>query len=111
VGVLVLCRDRPGGLDTTEHTEALIFADAILTLLLNERAGAAGQTLPAESLALGPEIHQAAAMVSVQLDCGVDEALVRLRAHAFAREVPLTRVARQVVERRLRFTPDASPQE
>ncbi|MFI0405621.1 GAF and ANTAR domain-containing protein [Actinomadura sp. 3N508] len=107
VGVLVLCRDRPGGLEVAECTRALIFADAILALLLNDRAGAGAQALPAGSLALGPQIHQAAGMVSVQMDCGIDEALVRLRAHAFAHDVPLTQVARQVVERHLRFTPDA----
>ncbi|GAA2615051.1 GAF and ANTAR domain-containing protein [Actinomadura fulvescens] len=111
LGVLVLCRDRPGGLEAGEHTDALIFADAILALLLNEQAGLHGQPLPPEELALGPEIHQAAGMVSVQLDCGIEAALVRLRAHAFAHDVALTEVARRVVERRLRFTPDVSPQE
>jgi hypothetical protein len=110
VGVLVLCRNRPGGLESAEHTDALVFADAVLTLLLNDRAGAGARALPAGSLALGPEIHQAAGMVSVQLDCGVDEALVRLRAYAFAYDVPVTQVAHRVVERRLRFTPDTAPQ-
>ncbi|MFB4296695.1 GAF and ANTAR domain-containing protein [Actinomadura sp. NTSP31] len=110
LGVLVLCRDRPGGLEPGEHTDALIFADVILALLFNDQAGLSGRPLPSEALALGPEIHQAAGMVSVQLDCGIEQALVRLRAHAFAHEVALTEVAREVVERRLRFTPDVSSQ-
>jgi hypothetical protein len=33
-------------------------------------------------------------------------AYLRLRAHAFANDVPLTEVARDVIERRLRFDPD-----
>ncbi|MFB4320610.1 ANTAR domain-containing protein [Actinomadura sp. 21ATH] len=111
VGVLVLCRDRPGPLGPAQRTDALIFADAVWTLLLNDQAGAAGQPLPAGALALGPQIHQAAGMVSVQLDCAIDQALVRLRAHAFAHDVALTEVARQVVERRIRFTPDPTPQD
>ncbi|GAA2157794.1 GAF and ANTAR domain-containing protein [Actinomadura napierensis] len=106
VGALVLGRDRPGVLESGEHTDALLFADAILTLLLNERAGDGGRAVPAQSLALGPEIHQAAGMVSVQLDCDVEEALVRLRAYAFTHDAPLTQVAQRVVHRHLRFTPD-----
>jgi hypothetical protein len=42
-------------------------------------------------------------MVSVQLGVTVDEALVRLRAHAFANNRPLTSVAKDVVDRSLRF--------
>ena len=42
-------------------------------------------------------------MVSVQLDISVADALVRLRAHAFATDRPLTEVAREVVARTLRF--------
>ena len=48
-------------------------------------------------------VHQAAGMVSAQLDVSVAEALIRLRAHAFANDRPLTDVAQDVVARRLRF--------
>jgi len=33
-------------------------------------------------------------------------AYLRLRAYAFAHDKPLTEVAREVIERRLRFDPD-----
>ncbi|WP_433324505.1 GAF and ANTAR domain-containing protein [Spirillospora sp. CA-294931] len=105
-GVLVVGRDRPGALDPAARRDALILADAALTLLLDEQAGRAAEAVPAEWLGLGGAIHQAAGMVSIQLDCTVDQALVRLRAHAFANDMPLTLVARQVVERTLRFAPD-----
>jgi hypothetical protein len=42
-------------------------------------------------------------MVSVQLGIDVGEALVRLRAHAFGHGRLVRDVARDVVERRLRF--------
>ena len=42
-------------------------------------------------------------MIAVQLGVGVDEALVRLRAHAFSHDRHLLDVAHDVIERRLRF--------
>jgi hypothetical protein len=48
-------------------------------------------------------VHQAAGMVSAQLECGVGQALVRLRAFAFGNGRTLTSVAEDVVARRLRF--------
>ncbi|MFC6881588.1 MULTISPECIES: GAF and ANTAR domain-containing protein [Actinomadura] len=113
VGVLVLARARPGPLSDVEQGRAFFFADAALALLLDERArdttvesGADAGVLPVESLALGAQVHQAAGMVSVQLDTDVEEALVRMRAHAFAHDMALSEVARRVVERALRFAPD-----
>lgn len=50
-------------------------------------------------------IHQAAGMMSVQLDVTVEQALVRLRAHAFRTGTPLAEIARRVVGLRLRFDP------
>ncbi|MDQ7810736.1 ANTAR domain-containing protein [Amycolatopsis sp. A133] len=50
------------------------------------------------------QVHQATGMVQVQLRSTTDVALMRLRGHAFTHNVPLTDVARQVVERSLRFT-------
>ena len=42
-------------------------------------------------------------MVSAQLDISVGQALLRLRAYAFARQRPLADVAADVVARILRF--------
>ncbi|MFB4284426.1 MULTISPECIES: GAF and ANTAR domain-containing protein [unclassified Nonomuraea] len=105
VGVLVLCQDRPRMLEEAEQRTARHFADAALLLLLNlVTVNAAGESLPARTLALGPEIHQASGVVAVQADCTVEEALVRLRAYALAADEPLTRVARQVLAHTLRFS-------
>ena len=48
-------------------------------------------------------VHQAAGMVSVQLDVSVGQALIRLRAYAFGNGLPLAHVAEGVVARTLRF--------
>jgi hypothetical protein len=48
-------------------------------------------------------VHQAAGMVAAQLAISVGEALIRLRAYAFANGRGLAEVADDVVRRRLRF--------
>jgi hypothetical protein len=48
-------------------------------------------------------VHQAAGMVMGQLDSSVEEAMVRLRAAAFAEGVSLTELATDVVNGRRRF--------
>ncbi|MBW8480815.1 GAF domain-containing protein [Actinomadura parmotrematis] len=110
VGVLTACRDRPGGLGAAGYRDGLLLADAAVALLLREQEEAAADpAAPADWLALGAEIHQAAGMVSVQLDCTVEDALARLRAHAFANDLTVSRAALLVVERALRFSPDRRP--
>jgi len=105
LGVLVLYRDQPGVLENEELSAALLVADLVTNQVLDLQAGAV-----AESLAWGLEVddnravvHQATGMISAQLDCGIGEALVRLRGHAFAAERPIDEVAADVVTRQLRF--------
>ena len=52
------------------------------------------------------EVHQATGMVLAQLDISAEDALARLRAHAFVEQRLLIDVARDVVSRRLRFSDD-----
>lgn len=52
------------------------------------------------------EVHQAAGMIMVQADLSIMEALARLRARAFLTGRPLAEVARDVLDRRLRFSPE-----
>lgn len=49
------------------------------------------------------EVHQAAGMVMVQLDCSASDALIRLRGEAFASGVPLDALAKLVIQRRIDF--------
>jgi AmiR/NasT family two-component response regulator len=45
-------------------------------------------------------------MVMIQLGVSAQEALLRLRAHAYSQERRLSQVAEDVVRRRLSFGPD-----
>lgn len=106
LGVLDLYRFRPGPLTDDELADALSYADAALALTLDLHAGAEAQPERAADRLLSRRraiIHQASGMVSVQLGVSVAEALVRLRAHAFATDSPLADVAAEVVARALRF--------
>ena len=103
IGVLVLYRDHSGMLSADEMAYGLVLADMATQVLLALQAGAPVDVLH-EVLASEPshwaEVHQATGMVSVQLGVSLDEAFVRLRAHAFAEGLPLRTVAREIVTRR-----------
>ncbi len=105
VGVLDLYRDVEGNLDDGELAEALAFADAATSVLLHLQAKTSpdGATRLVAMVEHRAEVHQATGMVSVQAATGLTEALVLLRAHAYAAERPIADVARDVVIRRLRF--------
>jgi len=51
-------------------------------------------------------VHQATGMILVQLGVSAEIAFARLRAYAYAHDRRLGDVAREVVERRLRFALD-----
>jgi hypothetical protein len=106
IGVLVLYRDRSGALSADELAYSLVLADVATHMVLGLQAGAPAGELH-ELLAREPphwaEIHQATGMVSVQNGVSLDEAFVRLRAHAFVEGLPLRALARGIVTRRLRL--------
>lgn len=52
-----------------------------------------------------PEVHQATGMLSVQLDVDVAQALVRLRAYAFAQGRTASEIASDIVNRRVAADP------
>ena len=109
LGVLDLYRDVPGVLATDELTEALSFADAATSILLHLQAQdaldgtGAGLVRVIEDRA---EVHQATGMVAVHADVSLTQALVLLRARAFAAERPILDLARDVLEGAVRFHSD-----
>lgn len=112
VGVLSLYRAQPGPLTPQQLADALVFADIALQLILDSSAGIIGSAgyRPLDGLSDGQaEVYQATGMMSVQLGVSLEEAFVRLRAHAFAAGLPLGDIAGDVVSRKLRFDPDCGP--
>ena len=108
MGVLLLYRERTGGLSADELAQGLVLAELTTNMVLSLQAGARRDEL--HSLLAGEpphwtEIHEATGMVSVQLGVSLEEAFVRLRAHSFAENLSLRKVASQVVNRRLRLDP------
>ena len=114
--MLGLYRERPGPLTAFQLGDALIFADAAALLLpgaqdqaggdLAAPAGPGGQS--ADLALRRAEIDQATGMLTEQPGAGIGDAFVRLRAYAYARDLRLTDVARDIVARRLRLHPDPS---
>ena len=106
LGVLTVYQAQRGRLGHDQYTNAVVVADVVTHAILALQAGSAPGVLAGALEHLGTdrvEVHQASGMVAARLGVGVGEALVRLRAHAYAEGRPLADVARDVVARRLRL--------
>ena len=109
LGSLGLYRSSPGRLDDDETASAQAYAEAAVVLLLRLQAQTPQGPLPPEldaPLTYRAEVHQATGFLSVQASIGLAEALLLLRAHAFADELPLLQIARDVLAGRLRIQPE-----
>ncbi|WP_405725340.1 GAF and ANTAR domain-containing protein [Streptomyces sp. NBC_01537] len=105
-GVLDMYATSPGGLDTEELADAMAFADTATLVLLDAGTDGPHDGGLADLGGYRAEIDQATGMLTEQLGVGLEEAFVRLRAHAYAHGRRLADVAADVVARRLRFPPD-----
>jgi GAF domain-containing protein len=109
LGVMDVYRDSPGALEGPALTQAFAFTEVALTTLLDQQDGSReGDTAAVAGMAMDhrAELFQAQGMVMVQLGVNLAEAVVRLRAYAYAQDQPLRDVAREVVARSLTFEPD-----
>lgn len=100
-GTLELFADVPGPLSREDLSLVLAFAEvAAETLLDGDLTGPDGRLSPSLARAFDhhAEIAQAQGMVMVDLGVPLAEAMVRLRAHAFARGETLVALARRVVD-------------
>ncbi|MFF3456733.1 GAF and ANTAR domain-containing protein [Streptomyces sp. NPDC002730] len=115
-GVLDLYSSLPIELTAEELADAMAFADTATLVLLDvqiEESNTPPVGIPPDgpSEDLGryrAEIDQATGMLTVQLEVGIEEAFIRLRAHAYAHGRRLAEVAADVVARRLQFPPDTT---
>ncbi|MFF4270410.1 GAF and ANTAR domain-containing protein [Streptomyces sp. NPDC001536] len=111
VGTLDLYRDTPGELSDRELRTAQLVAGvmtvALMALPHGEDDGPGGDEPWLSGLATDhDEVYQAIGMIMAQLGIGADEALARLRAHAFAGDHTVLEVARDVAAHRMRFDVD-----
>jgi hypothetical protein len=108
LGVLDLYRAAPGELSELQWTDAVSAADTAALMMLGQRTDPGDHDGGWLDSVFGhrAEVHQATGMVLAQLGISADDALARLRAHAFVHQRLLIDVARDVVDRRLVFTRD-----
>jgi hypothetical protein len=104
LGALDIYNDHPGALRVEQIAEAVNLAGVVTRKVLELQADADPGALATELAGadkLRASVHQASGMLSARYDIGVDEALLRIRAYAFAAERPINDVAREVVDHRL----------
>jgi hypothetical protein len=106
IGALNLFCDSSGPLRDEQYLDALVVARVASRTVLGWQSIAGSNSL-AWQLEQVPAhravVHQASGMVSVQARVPVDDALVLLRAHAFAAGRTIGSVASDVVNRELAF--------
>ena len=111
VGVLTLYDDAVGMLSKEQTADGHALA-RMLPGIMSEIQTQAPDPLAAGVLsdagAHRAEVHQASGMIAVQLGIGVDEALVRIRAHAYASDTSVAIVAREIVAHRLHLSDDGT---
>jgi hypothetical protein len=108
LGVVELHSTKPGNLSHTDHAAAGLLAGQTAWLLLRRVLSVnSPDTDPAVETALMSrrEIHQATGMVLAQSGVGAADALLLMRAHAFAHALTLRETADEVLLGRLSFGP------
>ncbi|QFU91861.1 GAF and ANTAR domain-containing protein [Amycolatopsis sp. YIM 10] len=105
MGTLTLYRRRPGALTASDLGDAAILAEMTTTALVADSRGTETTASWAKEDTPGfyDEVNIATGMLAAQLQISLQDALLRLRAHAFSQHLPLTEVAQAVLNRQLRF--------
>lgn len=112
VGVLTLYQQIEGELSPTQHDDSLALAEVLTeTVLSLQQDAPAGTLAPGldDAVQYRAQIFQASGMVAVQLSILPADALLRIRAHAFANDETVADTAALIVSRRLRLPNDHQP--
>lgn len=111
VGVLTVYQDVVGMLSDEQSADGRVLA-RLLPRIMTEIQAHAPDPLPAGVLsdddAHRAEVHQASGVIAVQLGIDVGEALVRIRAHAYATDMTVAAVAAEILAHRLHLGDDRS---
>ena len=109
VGVLTLYQRIEGQLSAAQQDDSVALAEVLTETVLSLQDDAPVGTLAAgleAAVKYRAEIYQASGMAAIQLSIATSEALLRIRAHAFANDLSVAEVAAQIVSRRLRLPND-----
>ena len=110
IGALEIYRPRAGMLSTVEQSDAWLFADAAMALILAGVADAPTVTeyglFASEFGERWAEVHQATGMVAAQLGIDPATAFLRLRARAFTTGETLSRLAEDILAGHTRLEGD-----
>lgn len=114
IGALDLYRSTPGELAGSQLRRGLIAAEFAAVPLLDMMSGDLNAAVSDETSSAWTEltaltrveVYQAAGVLIAQLGIGPTEALVRLRAYAFAHDRTASEVAFDIIEHRLRLDDD-----
>jgi hypothetical protein len=104
LGTLELYCRRTGALSFDQLADAAALTDLATTaLLVDSGDGPAGSAPWAREDAPGhyDDVNVATGMLAADLDISVEDAFLRLRAHAFSQDQPLLEIARAVLGRHL----------
>ena len=105
-GALSLFRASPGPLSAGQSSDGYLMASVLGRAILSRQGGGSPESLIEElagSSMLDFRVHQAAGMIAVQGSMSVKDALVTLRAHAFALGCRLGELADRVVSMTTRY--------
>lgn len=113
IGVLTLYQDSEGALSLAQCDDCVALCELLATTLLSLQDDAPRGTLTPvldDAVEYRAVIHQASGMTAIQLGVSTEEALLRIRAHAFANDQTVAGAAALIVARILRL-PDDRPTE
>jgi hypothetical protein len=100
IGALSLYRREAGTLTSQGVSQGWVTAEAVALSLTDPVEPTAGANEVSDPM----RVHQAAGMVVVQLDLPIDQALLRMRATAFAEGRTVDELAESIVDRRRRLS-------
>jgi hypothetical protein len=104
VGVLTLYQRAEGSLTRAQHDDSIALAEVLTETVLSLQDDAPSGTLAPgldDAVQYRAQIYQASGMIAIQLSIPVEEAMLRIRAHAFANDQSVAETAASIVARRL----------
>ncbi|WP_328603447.1 GAF and ANTAR domain-containing protein [Amycolatopsis sp. NBC_00345] len=102
LGTLDLYRTSTGSLSRAGLRDALVLADIATHAVLDDLRSPDPMDIGWLS-DVHPVVHQATGAVTAQLDVSMRDALLLIRAHAYAHQTPLDQVSRQIIDHQLRL--------